>query len=317
MKKMRPLPQEVPPHMHRTHYRTGFTLVELLVVISIIAVLLAMLTPALDRAIYQAEVVVCGVQLKGIADGSTLYAMDNKRSYFYREGVYSSNSSWRPQWLATPTSTTTGQRIDHRTVIDGHVNMKMFTDPLAGNVVYDRGSTDAASYIDPPIVLFAGFQYSGKPGLLKLGGGWSYGDAQFKVIAADADFRIGPAGSGGQQYSAHPDPTTSIMALDNKQDQAASGTTGASVYNDGGSAGGGQILQYTFSRWWSNGRNPGRGPCDFNYAFTDSSVARFTDVAEDDPRMTNVPYWASQSPGQNPSAWRSTAGAWRYYIPAN
>jgi Tfp pilus assembly protein PilE len=303
--------------MRHVDHPIGFTIVELLVVITIIVVLLALLTPALDRAIYQAELAVCGAHLKGIADGSTLYALDNKRSYFYREGVYSSNSSWRPQWLATPTSTTTGQRVDHRTAIEGHVNMKMFTDPLAGKVVYDRSSTHEASYIDPPIVLFAGFQYTGKPGLLKLGRDWSYGDRQFKVLAADADFRMGPAGSGGPQYSAHPDVSTNIMALDNKQDQAASGTTGASAYNDGGSAGGGVILQYTFSRWWSNGRIPGRGPCDFNYAFTDSSVARFTDVVEDDPRLTNVPYWASQNPGQNPGAWRSTAGAWRYYIPAN
>jgi prepilin-type N-terminal cleavage/methylation domain-containing protein len=290
--------------------RLAFTLIELLVVVTIIVVLLALLTPSLDRAIYQAELAVCGAQLKGIADGSTLYAMDNTRSYFYREGVYASNSSWRPQWLATPINTTTGQRIDHRTVIEGHVNMKAFTDPLAGDVVYDRGSTHEASYIDPPIVLFAGFQYTGNSGLLKVGRDWSYDGARFRVIAADADFRIGPAGSGGQQYSAHPDLSTNIMALDNKQDQAATGTTGASVYNDGGSAGGGLILQYTFSRWWSNSRNPGRGLCDYNYAFTDSSVARFNDVAEDDPRMTNVPYWASGRTTRSVSDWR-------YYLPVN
>ena len=61
--------------------RPAFTLIELLVVITIIVVLLALLTPAVDRAIYQAELTVCGTRLKGIATGNLAYAADNKRSY--------------------------------------------------------------------------------------------------------------------------------------------------------------------------------------------------------------------------------------------
>lgn len=37
----------------------AFTLIELLVVITIIVVLLALLVPALDKAIYQAQLSVC------------------------------------------------------------------------------------------------------------------------------------------------------------------------------------------------------------------------------------------------------------------
>src|SRR5688572_26273002 len=59
----------------------AFTLIELLVVITIIVVLLALLTPALDKAIYQAELAVCGANLKGIASGATIYAMQNKRCW--------------------------------------------------------------------------------------------------------------------------------------------------------------------------------------------------------------------------------------------
>src|SRR5687768_392095 len=59
----------------------AFTIVELLVVITIIVVLLALLAPALDRAIYQAELAVCGANQRGIASGVGTYAMSYRRNY--------------------------------------------------------------------------------------------------------------------------------------------------------------------------------------------------------------------------------------------
>lgn len=54
--------------------KTGFTLVELLVVISIIALLLAVLIPALSKARELAKRVVCSNQIKQIGVGVTGYA---------------------------------------------------------------------------------------------------------------------------------------------------------------------------------------------------------------------------------------------------
>jgi prepilin-type N-terminal cleavage/methylation domain-containing protein/prepilin-type processing-associated H-X9-DG protein len=56
--------------------RTGFTLVELLVVISIIAMLLAILIPSLNKARGSAQRVVCLNQLKTIGMSNMLYAND-------------------------------------------------------------------------------------------------------------------------------------------------------------------------------------------------------------------------------------------------
>lgn len=56
---------------------SGFTLVELLVVISIIAVLLAVLVPALSKVREQARTVVCGTNLKNYGPAVVMYAEDN------------------------------------------------------------------------------------------------------------------------------------------------------------------------------------------------------------------------------------------------
>jgi prepilin-type N-terminal cleavage/methylation domain-containing protein/prepilin-type processing-associated H-X9-DG protein len=59
----------------------GFTLVELLVVISIIATLLAVLMPALSKAREQAKKTVCMSNIKNIGMGTAFYTSDNE-GYF-------------------------------------------------------------------------------------------------------------------------------------------------------------------------------------------------------------------------------------------
>jgi prepilin-type N-terminal cleavage/methylation domain-containing protein len=72
----------------------GFTLVELLVVISIIAILLAILMPTLGKAKYQAKIIVCKNNVKQIVIGMSAGANANGGKYSERDTDADPHKIW-------------------------------------------------------------------------------------------------------------------------------------------------------------------------------------------------------------------------------
>ena len=86
----------------RTSRALGFTLVELLVVIGIIAVLIGILLPALNKARQQANLVKCAANLRSIGQGLYLYSMANHDSLPY--AYWAGTDLWDFNYTATGAS---------------------------------------------------------------------------------------------------------------------------------------------------------------------------------------------------------------------
>ena len=251
----------------------GFTLVELLVVVAIVVVLLALLMPALDRAVYEAELAVCGSQNRNIASGVIGYAMDKRRSYPDRGGVTNPPPSplgSQPVDVAFSIGATT--YFDDRSKLRGYVSMGRsghLMCPLTGRI--DVEAAHSNSWTMSPYALYFGWSFMDVddnarqlPGMNRIGDRLTWVERignrrttyRFNVLACDDDLFTTDNGFG-----THPNEA---------------GVWENHVYQNAGIDG----YKLTLSRW-QGPSNPPRGPVDLNFGLDDGSVIRIVKVGRD------------------------------------
>lgn len=253
--------------------KSAFTLIELLVVVTIIVVLLALLVPSLDRAIYQTELTVCGTRLKGISTAVQTYAADFKRHYPYRYGP--ANQSWKANNIYIGSTVgQEGQPNDERPLLRTIMSVNgQLNDPLSEEANYDTASPE--SQIEIVYNLWYGWQFRvGSPqrGMNKMGDRFAYTQSdgagntltyRFDLLAGDMDVMDEGNAYG---YASHADDEGRMRQLHHQDtsDVAGGAETGA--------------LQYVITRWQA--ATAERGKLDLNFAHDDGSVSRLLKVKD-------------------------------------
>ena len=259
--------------------RNGFTLVELLVVVTIIVILLALLAPALDKAIYQAELAVCGSRQNLLALSSIQYATGHKRMYPPMPSV---QDSFKPSRLTVGNSPTTDRRVHLRTFLS--IN-KSLNDPLSRTIDIEAPNKMFNNLYGAYDLWFGWRWLRGtggqEKGMRQLGDRFTYTDIsdgrvfKFNLLVSDLHTYSAPGQEGRGPYAeaGHPDRDGLMYpwwadGTNNGQEDPA--------------------IAWTYSTWKNEFVSRPRGLVDLNFAFDDGSVSRLADVEIQDKRLKDV-----------------------------
>jgi type II secretory pathway pseudopilin PulG len=267
----------------RLQFPGAFTLVELLVVITIIVVLLSLLAPAMDKAVYEAELAVCGANLKGLATAVTAYSGEHRRTYPFHQTYQ--DPGMRPIYLNWSYN-----GYDDRPLLSKYVSInKNLQCPLAGAMGLEAQENDADTQAITSYEMWFGWKWQAPGaggGMTKLGDRMGWNGYEFDVLASDID-----AQEDGVGYfqTAHPDRDGRLINKAGRNEDS----TGLNV-----------VFKFTARFWITPDANTvGRGTIDRHFAHEDTSVERMKDLKEGDDltekRTVDLPHF-----GNNGNRWR-------------
>jgi prepilin-type N-terminal cleavage/methylation domain-containing protein len=246
--------------------RSSFTLIELLVVIAIIAILAAMLLPALSRSRYKAKMVLCMSNAHQHATSATLYAQDFDEMWPAREAVQTDARAIGRAWTRADQKS---DSWDEQAVFNGYfdfaVHCPFFRNKLGSLGRLPGGGLDVCPPGETrkhPYSFWFGWTF-GENINQKAGEFLEFNGEEFDVIVSDSY----QARRGRYAHSNHPDRDPSIMV---------------SPWDDD-------------STGWSNDTNDFHGGIDKNFVRSDGSAFTVQRVVSEDPRLSKVPRKLSAS----------------------
>ena len=231
--------------------KRSFTLIELLIVVSIIALLAALLLPALARVRYRAKLVMCSSNLNQAGIAAQLYANENNRRYPYRKNVMGVNyDKFSVPYYARYQNYAATDDIP----VLRSMNLEGIPCPFT---TIDWNNTTASRS--------AGYSYyfgwtaekGGYPecGLLKVGKKMEFNGDIIDILASDIFHQ---RERYGIQRVGHPDYGTNILK--------------------------------NIGEEWGSIDGAGRGPLDMNFCRTDGSVFLMNRIVLGDTRLLRLPH---------------------------
>ena len=262
--------------------KPGFTLVELLVVITVIVVLLALLLPAMSKAIYQATLAQCASNLHTTTSGVQSYAFHFQR--YYPARGFDAAPTGPMILVGGPTASTQTRRYDMRPPLDGYVQVnKQLNCPFAPALDLDlRQPAPPYTMIMASYAMWWDWTYTtdsrAGDGMFKVGDRWQWDGTTYGLLMSD--YELWWNASGWHISSSHPDLGGGLSQL---HANAADNVPIAAWFGNG-----------TISGWINNSTQ--RGLLDMNYGYDDGSVVRANALKREDqgstePRLNDVPYY--------------------------
>lgn len=241
--------------------RRAFTLIELLVVISIIALLIAILLPALGRAKHSATLAQCLSNQRQVAIGGTNHAADNKGLWPERKMPFIGSGLSAPHVLKFTTSETSKAYDDRPALVD-YIELN-----LVGQCPFNKPmdyENSAADQIQGSYNFYFGFEFMADEQRMEtFTDKMTYAGDEFDIIVGDMTkvYADRP-----WTRSAHP--------------VKGSGGMGANVRDDATWTSASYLLTGTIER----------GGLELNFTRTDGSGFTIGSVKPEDPRLKKVPY---------------------------
>jgi prepilin-type N-terminal cleavage/methylation domain-containing protein len=185
--------------------RRTFTLIELLVVVAIIAILAALLLPALGKAKFQARRISCVNQQRQVGIALTTFADDNDSRYPQRTLDPKPHGPIRIMGLSWGV-----YGVDDRAVLAEAMPLDLLVcpfSPLPNGDSYERNLTNAHTILSSYEMWFGCDYIPDTPttAMRRLGDRPEIGGHRFNVLLADSHLQWGLNSSGYRMIAGHPD----------------------------------------------------------------------------------------------------------------